>query len=75
VRCYETLTEDGRRVSKDIIDTFAKGDSDYKEYEENVKLLQNKLTRYKALVEIYSGNVDRLSREWTMRQNEWERGK
>lgn len=29
----------------------------------------------KALQSIYSGNVSLLSREWTMRQNEWEKGR
>lgn len=37
-------------------------------HEQNVSVL-------KALKEIYSGNIDRLSREWTMRQNEWEKSR
>lgn len=75
VKSYEDLTADGKRISKELVDTFARGDEEYLKYEEDVKILQNKLTKYKALVDIYGGNVDRLSREWTMRQNEWERGK
>lgn len=29
----------------------------------------------KSLRDIYAGNVERLSREWTMRQNEWEKSR
>ena len=36
---------------------------------------QQMVIMWKALKEIYGGNVDRLSREWTMRQNEWEKSK
>lgn len=36
---------------------------------------QQKVIMWKSLKEIYSGNVDRLSREWTMRQNEWEKSR
>lgn len=36
---------------------------------------QQRVIMLKSLKEIYSSNVDRLSREWTMRQNEWEKSR
>lgn len=36
---------------------------------------QKMVIMLKSLKEIYGGNVERLSREWTMRQNEWEKSR
>jgi hypothetical protein len=69
------LSESGERATKDLVDSFAKEDQTYLDYDKSVREAQDVLSQYKALVEIYSGNVDRLSREWTMRQNEWERAR
>lgn len=66
------LTE--QRVTKDLIDSHVKTEEEnYKKYDTDAREAQEKTVIYKALVEIYSGNVDRLSREWTFRQQEWEK--
>jgi len=61
------------KPTKDLVDSFAKEDEDYKTYDLDVRNEQEKVVIYKALVEIYGGNVDRLSREWTMRTDEERR--
>lgn len=63
----------GSKPTKDVLDAFAKDNEDYKKYDELVRKHQQEVTSFKALVEIYSGNVDRLSREWTMRTDESKR--
>jgi hypothetical protein len=42
---------------------------------QEVSANQQNVIILKSLKEIYGGNVDRLSREWTMRQNEWEKSR
>lgn len=63
----------GSKATKDVLDAFAKDNEDYKKYDELVRKHQQEVTTFKALIEIYSGNVDRLSREWTMRTDESKR--
>lgn len=58
---------------KEVIDAEAREDVDFAAYDESVLQHQKDVTMLKALVDIYSGNVDRLSREWTMRQDEYEK--
>jgi len=63
----------GQRATKDVVDTAARGDSEYKEQNDLVKRHQGEVNIYKALVDIYEGGVDRLSRDWTMRTEEDKR--
>lgn len=76
-RAYKEIVEeaevDGKKPTKDYIDSLARQDDAYVDYDNKVKLYSEDATSYKALVEIYGGNVDRLSREWTMRQDEEKR--
>lgn len=58
-----------------VIDAELAADEKVKEWADRVNEHEKKVTILKSLKEIYSGNVDRLSREWTMRQNEWEKSR
>lgn len=68
---YELAGE--RKPTKDILDFTARSNERVKELDETVRKFQEDVTSYKALTEIYGGDVDRLSREWTMRQDEDKR--
>jgi hypothetical protein len=50
-------------------------DPQVKEWSKAVSHHEANVAVLKGLKEIYSGNVSVLSREWTMRQNEWEKGR
>lgn len=62
-----------KKFTQAVIDAVARTDEKVIKAEETVRVLQEDVTSLKALVEIYAGNVDRLSREWTMRQDEDKR--
>jgi hypothetical protein len=70
---FEESTNNGVKLTKDYIDSLAREDVAYVDYDNKAKLHNEDVVSYKALVEIYGGNVDRLSREWTMRQDEEKR--
>ena len=76
-RAYKDIVEDAevdsKKPTRDYIDSLARQDVAYIDYDNKVKLHSEDVTSYKALVEIYESNVDRLSREWTMRQDEEKR--
>jgi hypothetical protein len=65
---------DKKRTLKEI-DSLILDVPDVKEWTEKVMEHEKKVAVLKGLKEIYSGNVSVLSREWTMRQNEWEKGR
>jgi hypothetical protein len=73
-RAYKDITEKARKndekPTKDYIDSLARQDDAYVDYDNKARLHNEDALSYKALVEIYSGNVDTLSRHWTMRQDE-----
>ena len=58
-----------------ILESEILADPEVKRLSDEVTGHQQKVIVLKSLKEIYSGNVDRLSREWTMRQNEWEKSR
>lgn len=58
---------------KEVIEAEAREDETFAAYDEAALKHQGDVTILKSLVDIYSGNVDRLSREWTMRQDEYEK--
>lgn len=66
-------TEKARTI--ETINDEAKEDPDYQMWTERVNKHSHDVGIWKTLVEIYQGNVDRLSREWTMRTDEYERGR
>lgn len=76
-RAYREISDAARKkdekLTKDYIDSLAREDTAYIDYDNKARLHNEDVVAYKALVEIYSGNVDRLSREWTMRQDEEKR--
>lgn len=64
--------ETGKAKVKEIIDSEAKEDEEYRLWDDKVRNHQNAVTAYKALMEIYSSNCDRLSREMTYRRDAFE---
>jgi hypothetical protein len=72
---YEHLDSTIGKPTKDLVDSYAREDDLVKKFESDARQAQADITSLKALVEVYSGNVERLSREWTMRQNEWEKNR
>jgi hypothetical protein len=74
-RAYKEIAEAAseKKHTKDMLDTLARGDEKYIDLDNKARLYNEEVVSYKALTEIYSGNVDRLSREWTMRQDEEKR--
>ena len=69
------MMANGERPTKDAVDSFAQEDKQVLVMSDNVRKHENEVTAYTALVKIYEGNVDRLSREATLRQYEWERSR
>lgn len=69
----DPATEKARTI--ETINDEAKEDPDYQMWSERVNKHSHDVGIWKTLVEIYQGNVDRLSREWTMRTDEYERGR
>jgi hypothetical protein len=57
------------------IEAEVAADPAVKEMADKVAEHEKQIAVLKGLKEIYSGNVSVLSREWTMRQNEWEKGR
>lgn len=72
-RWNDDLDADGKKTTKDILDTNARGEDNYKEADANVRRHQREVVSLKHLMEIYGDTVDRLSREWTMRTDENKR--
>ena len=68
----EAVTNEEKLTIEDL-QNLAKESEEYKEWSNRVKEHTNEATNWKALVDIYGGNVDRLSREWTMRTEQYER--
>lgn len=63
----------GEKLTQAALEAVAKDTEEYKEWSDRVNEYNAEVTNWKALVEIYGGNVDRLSREWTMRTEQYER--
>jgi len=70
---YGLAERAGTRLTKDSLDNMAKDYGPYKDWNDKVLKHSNEVTQWRALADIYSGNVDRLSREWTMRTEQYER--
>lgn len=70
LKAYKRSLSEGEKLSQAILDAVAKDAEDYKAWNERVNDHNKEVTHWKALVDIYSSNVDRLSREWTMRIDE-----
>ena len=74
-RSYREISDsaEDKKPTKDYIDSLARQDVAYVDYDNKAKLYSQDVEAYKALTEIYGKDVDRLSREWTMRQDEENR--
>ena len=72
-RVYTEMIDSGTRPTKEAVDSFVQEDPTVIEWNKEVSNHQNNVAAFKALIDIYSSNVDRLSRESTIRHNEWER--
>jgi hypothetical protein len=58
-----------------LMEAEAMEDKTYKTYAGHASAHQVRVDAFTTLVEIYSGNVSTLSREWTMRQDEWNKSR
>lgn len=76
-KSYRRIFEDteSKKLTQPQLEAAAKSTEEYQRLDETVRVFQEDVTTYKALTEIYLGNVERLSREWTMRQDEDKAGR
>jgi hypothetical protein len=58
---------------KIVLDAEAFDDPEWIDWDKKFRKHETKLKMLKSLKEIYASNVDRLSRDWTMRSEEWQR--
>lgn len=65
--------ETGKAKTATQMDIETKCNPSYIEYNDNVLKHSTRVAGWKALADIYGSNVDRLSREMTFRQQEWEK--
>ena len=74
-RAYSEIHEANseKKLTQPLLDAAARNDPEFIKLNDRVKVFTEDVTTLKALTEIYYGNVDRLSREWTMRQDEDKR--
>ena len=63
----------GEKVTMSEAEKVAASNDDVMAWDSELVAHQNVVDSYKALREIYKGNLDRLSREASMRQDEWLR--
>lgn len=70
----DPLNDKKQKLAK-VIDSEILADPEVTALTDDVAKHQQRVIMLKSLKEIYSSNVDRLSREWTMRQNEWEKSR
>jgi hypothetical protein len=63
----------GEKILRDELDFMAKENEEFKALDEQVRGVEKNVRDYKALKEIYQGNIDRLSREATLRDDEYKR--
>lgn len=72
-RLYKKYSEELEKPTRDLVDSYVREAQSYDDLDVLVRKHQEDVTTYKGLVEIYKGSIDRLSREWTMRQDEEKR--
>ncbi len=64
---------EGEKKLKDVIEAEANDDPEVQRWANAVARHKGEAIRLRALKDIYSGNIERLSREWTMRTDEYNR--
>lgn len=65
--------EHGAKLTKEMLDFAARESEEYQKYDAELYEASKTVRNYKALKEIYQGNIDRLSREGTLRDDEARR--
>jgi hypothetical protein len=68
-------SETGKPKTVNQLELEAKTTISYLHYNEDVVTHTNKSIAWKALAEIYESNVNRLSRDMTFRQLDWEKSR
>lgn len=74
LRGIDAIGPDKKAKLAKVIDAEIAVDPEVAKWSDAVVKHEQQIAVLKGLKEIYSGNVSVLSREWTMRQNEWEKG-
>lgn len=72
-KAYEKIDKRDKKLKE--LEIEAMEDSEYQSWNKNVLEHEQNVLKLKALAEIYSKNVEVLSREATIRQNEYERNR
>lgn len=70
---YREAKSVGEKPTQNVLELMAKESPNYIEWNEKVQQHAQEVSKLKALKDIYGGNVERLSREWTMRTEQYER--
>ncbi len=73
IRVKREAISNEEKLTIEDLQNLSKETEDYKDLSKRITDHTSEATNWKALVEIYGGNVDRLSREWTMRTEQYER--
>jgi len=63
----------GEKVTQAALENSAKNTEGYKAWDQRVTEHEQEINEWRALADIYSKNVEVLSREWTMRTEQYER--
>lgn len=63
----------GEKPSQATLENLGKEDETYKEWSDRVDHHSEEVSNWQALRDIFKSNVDTLSREWTMRTEQYER--
>jgi hypothetical protein len=69
----EAARENSVKLTKEALDFAARESEEFQEYDQQLFEASKLVRNYKALKEIYQGNIDRLSREGTLRDDEARR--
>jgi hypothetical protein len=75
LRGINAIGPDKKAKLAKVIDAEIALDPEVMKWSDAVTKHEKQIALLKGLKEIYSGNVSVLSREWTMRQNEWEKSR
>jgi hypothetical protein len=63
----------GEKLTQGALENLAKNTEEYKEWNQRVTDHEQEVVRWRTLTDIYGKNVEVLSRDWTMRTEQYER--
>lgn len=69
----QAARENDIKLTKEALDFAARESEEFQDYDQRLFEASKLVRNYKALKEIYQGNIDRLSREGTLRDDEARR--